>query len=157
MVDFTELPAWTKVLDAAMGVLFVLLVFVVWPHIVWRNAESAKSEDEQERAQGLASMTSQLTLSMTAASILTAAGLIVFQAGRDTDNPLSEGALAQVAIATFWFIFSILTGVYVSAIIPPRLRHFNVAADVRVNVGAFAQLLSIVGGVLSLALIFLIE
>lgn len=157
MFCWSALPLWARTLDILLIILLLILV-LIW-YVRWKSESKAQESDAHERDLGLSTISSQLSLGLTAASILLPASFVIIALGRGADNPLPISATTQVVIAAIWFTSAILLGFWNSSRLSTlvSMSKYNVAKERTTNVFCATQLfLTMFGAVVLLSALFLI-
>ena len=155
MFDWSELPLWSRAMDIALIVLLVILI-VIWS-IRWKSESKAQETDVHERDLGISTVSRQLSIGLTAASILLPASFVIITLGREVENPLPIAATTQVIIAAIWFTVAIITGFWNASRLPTYISKYNVAMESMTNVLCASQLfLTMFGAGTLLSALFLL-
>jgi hypothetical protein len=155
MFCWAELSCWAKALDIALVCILIFIVFF-WS-VKWKSGPKANESDTTERQLGASTISSQLSLGMTAASILLPSCFVIIALGREAKEPLSVPTTTQVIIAAVWFTVAIVVGFWNAARVPTLVGKYNIAREGMTNVFCAAQLfMTMFGAGILLSALFLI-
>jgi len=76
-VDLGDIPQWAQIVDGAIGAVTVILFLIV--SISWLTGSADSEVKVEDKNAGRSAVAAQLSLSVTAASILLAASFVVIQ------------------------------------------------------------------------------
>jgi|TARA_B100000809_G_scaffold222010_1_gene230694 hypothetical protein len=143
-VDLGDIPQWAQIVDGAIGAVTVILFLIV--SISWLTGSADSEVKVEDKNAGRSAVAAQLSLSVTAASILLAASFVVIQMGRSSDTEIAEGAVAQVLLSSIAFAASIAIAVWNSSLIVPLSKSLDVSDNTGTGIISGASLFLLVAG-----------
>ncbi len=137
--------------------LVFAFVFIIWAFVWGRKQAKKKSQNlnqpppsipkVEERSLAASVIGSFVTAGLTATSILIPASFVIIQIGLGNGR-VPANSLGQVAIAFYWFVFSIGVGIFNAARFPTMVGTTDLSKDPASNIMGVMQLVAILLGVI---------
>lgn len=144
-MDLNELTTGAFVVDIVIMVVSFVSIIVV--SIGWASSGiSAEGRSNDEKIDGRQAVASQITVSLTATSILLAASFVVLQIGNSPGNQMSDAAVTQVLLAAVSLGVSLAFAVWNSALIVPLSRSLDVSVNAPTAMISAISLFSLLAG-----------